>query len=414
MRFLFNFITPFFNWIFNNIWVVLFYSVVGLLIYLNRKKFEIQAKIIALYKTKIGIKFIQRFGEKYRELIKIISYIGIGIGFIGMIYVSFIVVNSFANLFFKPEAPAAFSPVIPGVKVPGSEIFFPFWYTIISIFVVSVVHESAHGLVAIAHKVKVRSTGILFLGPFIGAFVEPDEKKLKKQSDIVQYSIFSAGPFSNILFGILVLVLLGNIINPLMGSMSVTEGFSFYAITPFLPAFNASVPAATVFTHLNGIKINSEKDFLNALENIKPSETVKISNNELNYEFKAIEHPQNPGKALIGITGSQTGQIINIHKSKELVNSDLLSKIIFSALDIISNLLFWMFVLSMGIGIANLLPLGPVDGGRMLQIVLYKLIPDKKKGNNLWIKISLITLFLIILSFIIPLIREVLKSIKIF
>ena len=53
-------------------------------------------------------------------------------------------------------------------------------------------HEFGHGVVARAHGLKIQSSGIFLLGPLFGAFVEPNEKQLKKQNDIVQYSIYSA------------------------------------------------------------------------------------------------------------------------------------------------------------------------------------------------------------------------------
>ena len=71
----------FFNFLINNKWIILFYLGIILLIYFNRKKFEIQAKIIALYRTKFGINAIHNFAKKHSELIKIFGYIGIGIDF---------------------------------------------------------------------------------------------------------------------------------------------------------------------------------------------------------------------------------------------------------------------------------------------------------------------------------------------
>ena len=41
-------------------WVILFYLIILLTVIINRKKFEIQAKFIALYKTKFGISTTDR------------------------------------------------------------------------------------------------------------------------------------------------------------------------------------------------------------------------------------------------------------------------------------------------------------------------------------------------------------------
>ena len=121
-----------YSFLFEYKWIILFYTSIILLIYLNREKFEIQAKIIALYRTSFGIKAIQKFAARYGELIKIFAYTGIGIGFIGMAFISGLLLQSLWKLFTVPGAPPAITPVIPGVKIPGSPIFVPFWYGIIS------------------------------------------------------------------------------------------------------------------------------------------------------------------------------------------------------------------------------------------------------------------------------------------
>jgi membrane-associated protease RseP (regulator of RpoE activity) len=60
--------------------------------------------------------------------------------------------------------------------------------------------------------------------------------------------------------------------------------------------------------------------------------------------------------------------------------------------------------LSLGIGLANLLPLGPVDGGRMLQVSLQK-IKGEEKGNKIWHKISIATLMLLAINIFWPAIK---------
>ena len=93
------------------------------------------------------------------------------------------------------------------MNVPGLGIL-PFWYWLIAIFVIAVVHEFSHGIVARAHNIPVKHTGLAFFGPIIGAFVEPDEKKLRAGKDITQYSVYAAGAFSNVILALLALLLL--------------------------------------------------------------------------------------------------------------------------------------------------------------------------------------------------------------
>ncbi|MCB1084344.1 MAG: hypothetical protein KDK61_08530, partial [Simkania sp.] len=102
-----------------NLITIIFYAVVILLLIISRKKFEFQGKIIALRRLKFGIKFMQRFADKHAETFKLLGYVGIGIGFAGMIFMLYTLGDAFLNLFLTPSAPAAVAPLVPGVKIPG-------------------------------------------------------------------------------------------------------------------------------------------------------------------------------------------------------------------------------------------------------------------------------------------------------
>jgi len=181
------------SFLYDNRYALLFYGLIILLLIINRKKFEIHAKIIALYKTKIGIRLMDKWAEKYKGFVQIFGYSGIGVGFATMVFVVLMLMLNLYNLVTKPDAVSGVSPVVPGLQIPGSGIFVPLVIGWIALFIIIVVHEFAHGVVARAHDVKVKSSGLLFFGPIMGAFVEPDEKELAKKDPSVQYSIFAAG-----------------------------------------------------------------------------------------------------------------------------------------------------------------------------------------------------------------------------
>ena len=81
-----------------------------------------------------------------------------------------------------------------------------------------------------------------------------------------------------------------------------------------------------------------------------------------------------------------------------------------------SILLQWLFIISFGVGLFNLLPLGPIDGGRMFRTLLSYFIKDTKKLDKIFITVSLFSLLLIILNlmpFIIKLISFIFTPFKI-
>ena len=61
-------------------------------------------------------------------------------------------------------------------------------------------------------------------------------------------------------------------------------------------------------------------------------------------------------------------------------------------------LFFWLWVVSWGVGLFNLLPLGPVDGGRMLLTGLTAVMHDKKKAQKYWSIVSLVSVLLILIN----------------
>ena len=159
-----------------------------------------------MYKTKLGLNAMDWGADRFRKPIKYLSYAGIAVGFLGMVFISFILIKGMVNMFIRPEVAQGVALVLP-FKMKGA-IGVPFFYWIISIFIIAVIHEFSHGIVARAFKIKLKSSGFAFLAvllPIIpAAFVEPDEKQLNKSPIYQQLSVFAAGPFSNILLAIII------------------------------------------------------------------------------------------------------------------------------------------------------------------------------------------------------------------
>jgi membrane-associated protease RseP (regulator of RpoE activity) len=397
------------DFIYANKWVLLAYLVLAIIVYLNRKKFIVENKIFLLYKTKHGVDHINNFADKNREFVKLLGLIAIGVGFVGMIFILYLFGQGVWNLLFVPEAPPTVSLVIPGVQIPGSPIKIPFVYGILSLFVVIVFHEFGHGVVARANGVKIKSTGVGLLGPLPLAFVEPDEKQLTKMPSHVQNGVFAAGPFFNALLCIIIFLLIAGF-NLATTSMAEPQGFYFSNIQKGYAADIYHLEANVTYNMINGVVVKDQDGLVQQLSNVGPNDTLIIGNKDGNKTLMASTHPDNPKKGYLGITGIKTDY--------RLKSESALSKAAFGFLLIFSNpfatdiseytFLQWIFILSLGIGLANLLPLGPVDGGRMLHIALVD-IKGKEKGMRWWSRISWITLFVLLALLIIPILRHFLK-----
>ena len=143
-----------------------FILVLCLLLYVYRKKLTIQKIIfpflyVILYKTKIGLKFMDRMAKRFPKAIAFLGYFGIVVGFVGMVLIAYLLIQNLINIIMQPAAMTGVALVLP-FKIKGS-FYVPFFYWIISIFIIAVVHEFSHGVVARVHNLKVKSSGLAFL-----------------------------------------------------------------------------------------------------------------------------------------------------------------------------------------------------------------------------------------------------------
>jgi membrane-associated protease RseP (regulator of RpoE activity) len=385
----------------------IFYSAAILLIYYFRQYLLSNGGVL-MYKSKIGLGFMEKAATSLPGLFSFLGTVAIVIGFTGMLAMSVLLVYNIYELIFVPGTLPAISPILPGVDIPGSPITTPLWYTLIAILIVVVVHEFSHGIIARLYKIPVKSSGLFFLGPITGAFVEPEEKALKKKSYRQQLAVFAAGPFSNILFAILVILLFGlqipylvpssftqhtAVLNlgEIVPSLTDVESYRIDSIVNNSAAQRSGLKEGMKIIAVDGINIKDTEKVASHMEAFKPGQAVEVQTTESLFVLTLKQNPKLPERGQMGISFTLT------FKTSEAALAKYGSFGV-GLLDIISNIIFWLILISLGIGIANLLPLGPVDGGRMLQVLLWGIIKDKEKADKIWQKTAI--LFIIMVLFI--------------
>src|SRR3989344_7587862 len=381
-------------------WIFLFYLAIILLLIIKRKKIDVQAKFIFLYRTKLGLKWMDKYANKFREWVILSGYIGVGAGFVGLIVISVLLIKNIVDYFTADTAISGASIVYPGMNIPGLGVL-PFWDWILAIFLIAVIHEFSHGILARAHNVEVKNTGIVLFGPILGAFVEPNEQKLRKEKDIVQYSILAAGSFSNIILAIASLLLLNFAFAPLQGTMTEPIGFTFnnYA-GERMPFALAGIAPGAIITGIDGIETKTFQAFSDELAAKKVGETVTIITTEKSYQLTLAENPDRPKKPFLGIK-----EIRNEFSVKEPYTAGL-NHFWYKLIAWFTGFLRWTFLLSFGIGLFNLLPLPIVDGGRMAQVFLYKL-KGIELGERRYRQVSLFFLALLLVNLLLPLFSKI-------
>jgi len=366
------------NW--DLILLLIFFLIVYVFYLTNKKKFEVQGKIFFLYRTKFGLKLMDRISKFSPKLMKVVGIVGIIIGFIGMILMFFLLVQMTLKLIMQPTSAPGLVPVLPGIKVSPLLPVLSFMHWIIIIFIIALVHEFSHGIFARLNNIKIKSSGFAFLGPIPAAFVEPDEKQMAKKSRKAQLSILAAGPFSNVVLAFLILPILLIIFMPLQNSMVEPTGIFILSTLDNYPANISGLQSGSTITGINNEEVKSSERLLDFIKNNEDEFVLNTDKGDY-----SIQPVMEEGNYVIGV---QTVQLTD-YRNKNVGTS---------LFDWLLQLLKWLWLISLGVGLFNLLPLGPVDGGKMLPLGLSFFMKDKNKIKKIWKYVSFFVLGLIVIN----------------
>ncbi|HII16952.1 TPA: hypothetical protein HA361_03490 [Candidatus Woesearchaeota archaeon] len=389
---------------------VVFYVILSVVLLFERKYLTIQKiawplVFVSMLRTKFGLSLMDGIAAKIPKLIRGAGYVGIVFGFLGMVLIALSLIVGSYDLIVKPEAPAGVGIIQPFAKgIPGT-VFVPFFYFIISIFLIATVHEFAHGATARAFGMKVKASGFAFfhfvipLIPF--AFVEPDEHDIRKRPAKEQLAVFAAGPFSNIIFASVVVLLSSFALGPITDSMVSFDGVKITELISdsdgLLPAEAAGIKAGEIIKAIDSEETLTIPALSSALEKKSPGDAITLHTSTGAYPVTLAENPDEKGKAYLGVYLSQEQSIKESFTEKY-------GAWVPTAVFWLIGLFAWLFILNVGIGLFNLLPLGPIDGGRMLQTALLVYLP-KEKAQAAWKHVSLFFLALILLNIVLAIIK---------
>jgi len=179
----------------------------------SRKKNIGREGIIFMYRTQFGVKAMEYVSKHYTRTLHALKYVIVGVGFVlmgamvwmlGQTVAIYLLHSNEITQFIKAPPVAPLIPYFP--KLFGMESFFPpfyFAYFIVALAIVAIVHEFSHGIFMRLFKVRIKSTGLVFLGPILGAFVEQDDKSFQKKDKFKQMVILGAGVFANVVFALI-------------------------------------------------------------------------------------------------------------------------------------------------------------------------------------------------------------------
>jgi len=363
-------------------WVIIFVTAKGL----KLQKYGVEIKAYSLvYKNKQVNSVLIKILSRTRRGIRVFADVSVIAGFIMMGYAFYFLINNISKFFVAQNEFQELTVLIPGVTLTSAPAIAFF---LLSIPIVLVMHEGAHGIVAALEKIKIKTGGFaIFIALFAG-FVEPDEEDFDKAKKISKLRVIGAGATSNVMFAIVLGAIL--LTNPIFGMVlegiplfgevisntfyELPQGVLILSIIENSGAEQAGLLANDIITSINGIQILSPIDF----PTLSPGETAQVSvlrdGQNLDYLIEIMPAPEDPERGLIGIMRDNSSAYKPVMNFIDWTNVDFN----------VSMFLLWLWMISFFIGIINMLPLPILDGGKFIHTIIDKRVSEKAVNGIMW------------------------------
>ncbi len=344
---------------------------------LDRHGFELKVYSI-VYKNRQVQGVLTRILGRTKRGIRVFADVSVIAGFGMMGFAFWFLISNVAAFFVTPTDFAELTVLIPGITLTSSSSIA---YFLLSIPIVLVIHEGAHGIVATLEKIKIKTGGFaIFIAMFAG-FVEPDEEEFKKARKISKLRVIGAGATSNVLFAfVLGAILLTNPLfavilpEPILGAFyDAPDGVLVVSIIEGGGAERAGLLANDVITSVNGVPVHTALDFQRA--GIAPGDVADVSvlrgGQQLDFAVEITPSPDDPERGMIGIMRDNA------------MYKPVLDFIEWNDHNL-SVFLLWLWMISFFIGIINMLPLPILDGGKFIHSIIDEKISEDAVQRTMW------------------------------
>ena len=350
-------------------WVVIFVTAKALK--LERFGFTIKPYSLTYKNYKVQ-SALSKMLTRTKRGIRVFADVSVVAGFLMMGFAFWFLLANISNYFVEPTEFAELTVLIPGVTLTSASAIL---YFLLSIPIVLVVHEGAHGIVATLEKIKIKNGGFaIFIALFAG-FVEPDEEDFDKAKKISRLRVIGAGATSNVIFAFaLGAILLTNpmfaiiLPEPVLGWFYESpEGVLVLSVIEDGGAEQAGIKENDIISKINDVRIVSPIDFQKI--NLIPGEVVNVTvlrdGQEIVFPVTIMPAPEDPERGLVGIMRDNNLSFKPIYNYIEWNNPQF------------SMFLLWLWMISFFIGIINMLPLPILDGGKFIHTIIDKKISEK-------------------------------------
>ena len=349
-------------------WVIIYVAAKAL----KLEKFGFTIKPYSLtYKNTQVQSALSKMLTRTKRGIRVFADVSVVAGFLMMGFAFWFLLSNISNFFVEPTEFAELTVLIPGVTLTSASAIL---YFLLSIPIVLVIHEGAHGIVATLEKIKIKTGGFaIFIALFAG-FVEPDEKEFDDARKISKLRVIGAGATSNVIFAFALGAIL--LTNPLFALIlpepflewfyDAPDGVGIISIIEGSGAEKAGLQKNDVITGIDDIAIITPVDFQKA--DLKPGDivtvTVQRDGQLLQLPVEIMPSPDDPDKGLVGI-----------------MRDSAFYKPVYNFIEWdpqVSMFLLWLWMISFFIGIINMLPLPILDGGKFIYTIIEKKASERK------------------------------------
>ena len=337
---------------------------------LEKHGFTIKAYSLTYKNTQVQ-SVLSKMLTRTKRGIRVFADVSVIAGFLMMGFAFWFLLSNISNFFVEPTEFAELTVLIPGITLTSASAIL---YFLLSIPIVLVIHEGAHGIVATLEKIKIKTGGFaIFIALFAG-FVEPDEKEFDDARKISKLRVIGAGATSNVIFAFALGAIL--LTNPLFALIlpepllewfyDAPDGVGIISIIEGSGAEKAGLQKNDVITGIDGIPIITPVDFQKA--DLKPGDivtvTVQRDGQLLQLPVEIMPSPDDPDKGLVGI-----------------MRDSAFYKPVYNFIEWdpqVSMFLLWLWMISFFIGIINMLPLPILDGGKFIYTIIEKKASERK------------------------------------
>ncbi|MEC7988813.1 MAG: site-2 protease family protein [Candidatus Thermoplasmatota archaeon] len=397
--------------------------------------------IVLMVRTQRGQRFLDWMARP-RTFWRAYGEVSLWVCSVAMLMVGLVVLLAFITSLISP--PTATPPSASElVAVPGINPVIPLGWGVVAFVVSLVIHEFGHGLLARGHGMRVRSFGLLQLGPLpLGAFAEPQSDELMRAPRRERLRMFAAGPATNLFAAFVMFLLLGGLATQLVAE---EEYVHVQGIVLEGGADQAGMQPWDTLISIDGEPVHTTDDFRNILAGYASNQTVDLVVVHQNGERETLQatfgdkHQHYldlgyseellasldvlPGDPFLGVEGLSEGTAgidrlagplsprfegtwgqralsmpfhlltvlvipfemggVAIHPFEEALmvagDSGVGSLLGTDVLMFFTHLLFWLMWVNILLGFTNLIPMVPFDGGHMLRDMLHAFLSGVKR-----------------------------------